>query len=76
MNRPDPMAALPPNLITVDDVAARTSLSRMTIYRLIHSERLRAYRIGRSFRIDPRDVVSLVRDGNTITWELHGGGQA
>lgn len=37
--------------LTVADIATRMRLSKMTIYRLIHSGELPAINIGNSFRI-------------------------
>ncbi len=42
--------------LTVAEVAARMQVSKMTVYRLVHSGDLPAVRIGRSFRV-PRTVV-------------------
>lgn len=39
------------NLLTVAEVAARMRVSKMTVYRLIHSGDLPALRVGRSFRV-------------------------
>lgn len=36
---------------TVDEVAVRLRVSRMTVYRLIHADILHAMRVGRSLRI-------------------------
>jgi len=40
-------------LLTVPEVALNLRVSNMTVYRLIHSRKLPAYRIGRSYRLDP-----------------------
>jgi excisionase family DNA binding protein len=42
--------------LTVAEVAARLRLTPMSVYRLIHSGALPAYRFGNSFRIDPADL--------------------
>jgi excisionase family DNA binding protein len=47
----------PANFVTVDEVARHLRVSKMTVYRLIHSGELRCVRIGRSFRI-PADAVN------------------
>jgi excisionase family DNA binding protein len=39
------------NLLTVAEVAHRMRVSKMTVYRLIHSGELPALRVGRSFRV-------------------------
>jgi excisionase family DNA binding protein len=38
-------------MMTVDEVAPVLRVSRMTVYRMIHSGVLPAYQIGRSFRV-------------------------
>lgn len=38
-------------ILTVAEIADRLRLSKMTVYRLIHSGELPAVRIGRSFRV-------------------------
>ena len=42
-------------LMTVSEVAARWRVSKMTVYRMVHSEALGAIRVGHRFRI-PRAV--------------------
>ena len=37
--------------ISVKDVAARLGVSKMTIYRMVHSGEIPSIRVGRSFRI-------------------------
>ena len=42
--------------LTVAEVAAQMRVSKMTVYRLVHSGELEAIRVGRSFRV-PEHVV-------------------
>jgi excisionase family DNA binding protein len=42
--------------LTVAEVAAAMRVSKMTVYRLVHSGELPALRVGRSFRV-PEDAV-------------------
>lgn len=42
--------------LTVAEVASIMRVSRMTVYRLVHSGELPAIRVGRSFRV-PEDAV-------------------
>ena len=42
--------------LTVAEVAARMRVSKMTVYRLVHSGELEVVRVGRSFRV-PDDAV-------------------
>ena len=37
--------------LTVDEVAERLRVSRMTIYRLVHAGKIRHLKVGGSFRI-------------------------
>ena len=46
----------PVQFLTVAEVAATMRVSKMTVYRLVHSGELPAARVGRSFRV-PRDAV-------------------
>jgi len=39
---------------TVAEVAAQTRVSKMTVYRLVHSGELEAVRVGRSFRVSEK----------------------
>ncbi len=43
--------------LTVAEVAALMRVSKMTVYRLVHSGELPAVRVGRSFRV-PEDTVN------------------
>lgn len=42
--------------LTVAEVAAMMRVSKMTVYRLVHSGELPAVRVGRSFRV-PQETV-------------------
>lgn len=53
-----------PKLLTVNEVAELMRVSRMTVYRLIHSGELPAVRAGKSFRIPAVAVKELL----DITW--------
>lgn len=47
--------------LTVAEVAALMRVSKMSVYRLIHSGVLEAVQFGRSFRVDQRAVDSYLR---------------
>lgn len=54
---------------TISEVATEFHVSAMTVYRLVHSGRLKAKRIGRSFRISRNELADFLRmadasDGN------------
>jgi excisionase family DNA binding protein len=63
-------AAVPPRdgphaqvkFLTVADVAALMRVSKMTVYRLVHSGELTAVRVGRSFRVPEKAVHDYLRD--------------
>lgn len=48
--------------LTVAEVAAYMRVSKMTVYRLVHSDALRAVRVGRSFRVAEADVESYLAE--------------
>ena len=48
--------------LTVAEVAALMRVSKMTVYRLVHSGELEAIRVGRSFRVPEQAVNQYLRD--------------
>ena len=50
-----------PHFLTVAEVAAMMRVSKMTVYRLVHSGELPAVRVGRSFRVLEQDVDEYLR---------------
>ncbi|GAA1138697.1 hypothetical protein GCM10009583_05450 [Ornithinicoccus hortensis] len=47
--------------MTVAEVAAVMRVSKMTVYRLVHSGELPAVRVGRSFRVPEKAVDEYLR---------------
>jgi excisionase family DNA binding protein len=47
--------------LTVSEVAALMRVSKMTVYRLVHSGELTAVQIGRSFRVPEQAVHEYLR---------------
>ena len=47
--------------LTVAEVAAMMRVSKMTVYRLVHNGELPAVRVGRSFRVQEKDVHDYLR---------------
>jgi excisionase family DNA binding protein len=47
--------------LTVQEVAALMRVSKMTVYRLVHSGELASVRVGRSFRVPERAVHEYLR---------------
>jgi excisionase family DNA binding protein len=48
--------------LTVAEVAATMRVSKMTVYRLVHSGHLPAIRVGRSFRVPEQAVHEYLRE--------------
>ncbi len=47
--------------LTVAEVASMMRVSKMTVYRLVHSGELPAVRVGRSFRVPEDEVNEYLR---------------
>lgn len=54
-----------PRFMTVSEVADLMRVSKMTVYRLIHSGQMPAIRVGKSFRV-PESVVSQILDAGLV----------
>ncbi|MFD3976894.1 MULTISPECIES: helix-turn-helix domain-containing protein [Streptomyces] len=48
--------------LTVAEVASVMRVSKMTVYRLVHSGHLPAVRVGRSFRVPEQAVHAYLRE--------------
>ncbi|MEJ7705499.1 MAG: helix-turn-helix domain-containing protein [Geodermatophilaceae bacterium] len=55
------------SFLTVAEVAALMRVSKMTVYRLVHSGELAAVRVGRSFRVPEKAVHDYLHDAFTDT---------
>jgi excisionase family DNA binding protein len=51
--------------LTVAEVASLMRVSKMTVYRLVHSGELGAVRVGRSFRVPEKAVHEYLRGAFT-----------
>lgn len=49
------------NFLTVAEVATLMRVSKMTVYRLVHSGELTAVRVGRSFRVPEHAVDTYLK---------------
>ncbi|CAN5265823.1 helix-turn-helix domain-containing protein [soil metagenome] len=49
--------------LTVAEVAAVMRVSKITVYRLVHSGELASVRVGRSFRVPERAVHDYLKVG-------------
>lgn len=47
--------------LTIAEVAAMMRVSKMTVYRIVHSGELPAVRVGRSFRVTEKDVNEYIQ---------------
>ena len=56
--------------LTVAEVASIMRVSKMTVYRLVHSGELEAIRVGRSFRVPEQAVNQYLRDSFVAASEL------
>lgn len=52
-----------PGFVTVPEAAEILRVSKMTIYRMIHSGEVEAIRVGRSFRIKEASLSSVTKNG-------------
>lgn len=69
--QPRPASARPalpaPQFLTIEEIAHRCRVSKMTIYRLYHDGLLvGAIRIGRGIRVPEASVQSLLRAGTDV----------
>ena len=53
--------------LTVAEVATLMRVSKMTVYRLVHTGDLTAVRVGRSFRVPERAVHDYLREAFSET---------
>lgn len=49
-----------PRFLTVAEVAEMARVSKMTVYRMVHSGELPAIRVGKSFRVPANEVEKLL----------------
>jgi excisionase family DNA binding protein len=61
------MSAIPEvTFLTPHEIARLLRVSSMTTYRLIRTGVIPAHRVGRSFRIDPRDFADFMRGNYAV----------
>lgn len=58
--------------MTVAEVADLMRVSKMTVYRMIHSGEIPAVRVGKSFRV-PQSAVQQLIDAGLGDWSAAGG---
>ncbi|SED57211.1 helix-turn-helix domain-containing protein [Ruania alba] len=59
--------ATAPRFLTVAEVAEMARVSRMTVYRMVHSGELPAIRVGKSYRV-PQAAVEEMLSGGLEDW--------
>jgi len=52
--------------LTVEEVAEVMRVSKMTVYRLLHSGELPGVRVGRSFRVPQDALEAYLRSSSTV----------
>ena len=62
-----------PRFLTVAEVAELMRVSKMTVYRMVHSGEIPAVRMGRSFRVPQKAVEDLIASGLGESTERAGG---
>jgi excisionase family DNA binding protein len=62
MAAPDERPLSEVKFLTVAEVASVMRVSKMTVYRLVHSGHLPAIRVGRSFRVPENAVHEYLRE--------------
>ena len=60
---PSSGASSAPSFLTVAEVATMLRVSKMTVYRMVHSGDLPAMQVGRSFRVPERAVRQYLSAG-------------
>jgi excisionase family DNA binding protein len=58
----EPTAISSVQFLTVAEVAKMMRVSKMTVYRLVHSGDLPAVRVGKSFRVPEQDVHTYLEN--------------
>lgn len=62
MEGDDGMTQLPQfQMLSPLDIATHLGVSKMTVYRLIQSRELHAYRVGKGYRVRPDDFADYMR---------------
>ncbi|UFU02508.1 helix-turn-helix domain-containing protein [Ruania suaedae] len=56
-----------PRFLTVAEVAEMARVSRMTVYRMVHSGELPAIRVGKSYRV-PQAAAEEMLSGSLGEW--------
>lgn len=51
--------------LTIDDVKVMLKVSKHTLYRYINAGKLKAYKLGKEFRIDKKDFEGFLKNIKT-----------
>ena len=66
-NRPTTLPNDPPRLLSVEELARKWSLRPATVRAWLRRGRLRGYKVGASWRLDPRDLNEFLDRGRCDT---------
>jgi putative molybdopterin biosynthesis protein len=55
----EPVIPVSERALTTDDVAAALSVTRRAVQKWIHEGELKAFRIGKEFRVDPSELEAF-----------------
>ncbi len=56
----------PLDVLTVEEVASKLKLSRLSVRRLLYSGRLRAFKIGKEWRLRRQDVIDWMESTSNL----------
>ncbi|HZK43074.1 MAG TPA: helix-turn-helix domain-containing protein [Syntrophomonadaceae bacterium] len=54
------------NLLTLEEVAEILSVHVVTIRRMIHSKKIRAFKIGKGWRINESDLMEFIEKSSNV----------
>jgi excisionase family DNA binding protein len=60
ITNPDTVAALPTEMLTIEEAADRLKMSVRYVRRAVAERRIAFHRLGRSIRFDPADLAAFV----------------
>jgi excisionase family DNA binding protein len=62
----EPVIPVSERALTTDDVAAALSVTRRAVQKWIHEGQLKAFRVGKEFRVDPSELEAFKRARQTV----------
>lgn len=61
-----PQEIMADRLLTIDQVAKRFQVNKMTIYRYIKASKIIAYKIGKEYRIKESDLEKFLEESKKV----------